>query len=133
MYVKIPDATVLNFGDRIVLYCTTDAAQSVYAPVEQLSDGSVVNELPVMPAAFIRTNASYNRNDWFEFALMNNDNTYAGTVWTITDPDGVKTSKKQADFEFQLTKTGTYRIEAAVAPTAGAAVVETIVAHIKVN
>ena len=86
-----------------------------------------------MPVAFIEVEDSYTRGDYFNFKLKNNDTRYLGTIWKITDPDGNVVSLPQSEWEFKLTKSGTYRIEAAVAQTVGAAVEETIVTHIKVN
>ena len=124
----------MAFGDKIVLYCTTDEAKTVFEPFKGRKDGTTLNSLPVMPAAFIKTEASYNVGDYFQFELMNNGYMYSGTVWKITAPDGTVTSGvAQSAREFQLSQTGTYKIEAAVAPSAGDAVVETITTYITVN
>ena len=133
--IKLHDpSTPIEFGDKIVLYCTSDEGQSSYEPIKGRIDGSVVSELPIMPAAFIKTDAEYNVNDYFQFELMNNDYVYAGTVWKITAPDGTITSNlAQSTREFKLTQTGTYKIEAAVKATVGGALVETITTYITVN
>ena len=133
MLVKVPNGTSLDFGDRIVLYCTTDFGQTVFGPTRIDPTSSSLIELPVMPTAFIKTNASYAKNDWFDFVLINHMSTYDGAVWTITDPDGNAATLLQSDREFQLTKAGRYKIEAAVAPTLGADVTETIVTYITVE
>ena len=135
--IKLPDSPkpTIEFGDRIVLYCTTDEAQEVFEPVKELKDGSVLNALPIIPAAFMKTNPSgYSLNDYFEFELMNNDYVYAGTVWTITEPDGtINSGLAQSSRRFQFTQTGTYKIEAAVAPTVGGDIIETITTYITVS
>ena len=71
--------------------------------------------------------------DYFEFRLKNNKDRYAGTVWTVTAPDGIKESYEQADREFRLTQAGRYKIEAAVAPKVGSSVIERVVAVINVR
>lgn len=124
----------MSLGDRIVLQYTTDDENTVW----QQAEGSVtaerfIDELPLMPAAFIRTKASYQLNDWFDLALMNHDKIYAGTEWTFTDPDGNAVTIRQSDDEFQLTKKGRWKIEAAVAPAVGDPVTETLVTYIKVQ
>ena len=132
--LSLSESISIALGDRIVIYCTTDVGKTVYEPIQYCLDGSVLNELPLVPAAFIKKkNTSYKQNDWFVFELINNDYLYAGTVWTITDPDGTQVVKQQSDKEFQFTKTGQYKIEAATASTAGSAVIEKIVTYITVN
>jgi len=133
LYIQLPDNPVIAFGDKIVIYCTTDEDQTVYEPIKELTDGTVLNALPVMPVAFIKTEDSYDVNDWFTFELMNNDYVYAGTKWTITAPDGTVTENiAQSQRWFQLTQSGEYKIQAAVAPSEGDAVVENITAIIYV-
>ena len=102
---------------------------TAYAPV-----GALIDELPLLPAAFIKTDAAYHVGDYFQFKLLNNDYLYAGTVWKITAPDGtVSSNLEQSLIEFQLTQAGAYKIEAAVAPVEGDPVVETITTYIEVN
>ena len=95
----------------------------------------MVDELPLLPAAFIKTeDMGYNLNDWFKFELVNNDYLYSGTVWKITEPDGtVIDNLPQSNQLFILPQTGTYKIEAAVAPEVGEDVVETITTYITVS
>ncbi|MBO4340038.1 MAG: C10 family peptidase [Bacteroidales bacterium] len=128
------------FGDKIVMQYTTDETDAnpdnwawetitAYAPV-----GALIDELPLLPAAFIKTDAAYHVGDYFQFKLLNNDYLYAGTVWKITAPDGtVSSNLEQSLIEFQLTQAGAYKIEAAVAPVEGDPVVETITTYIEVN
>ena len=136
-YVNEWDFTItgpLAFGDKLAVYYTDNEAQTNYVKMTGPRDGTCVWELPVMPAAFIKTDAEYNVNDYFQFELMNNDYVYAGTVWKITAPDGTITSNlAQSTREFKLTQTGTYKIEAAVKATVGGALVETITTYITVN
>jgi len=134
LYLLVPGGTSIDFGDRIVLYCSTNPEMTIFRPLTGPNDGTIVCELPVMPVPFIKTDASYSVGDYFHFQLMNLDTQYMGTEWTITDPDKNKTSNiPQSQREFRLTKSGTYKIEAAVAPKVGAAVVETVVTYILVN
>ena len=124
----------LAFGDYMMVYYTTNDAMNEWAPLEiNGKPCDIVFELPVFPAAFIKTEASYSLNDWFEFALKNHADPYAGTIWTITDPSGNAVTMKQSEQEFQFTKKGTWKVEAAVAATEGGTVTETIVTTIKVN
>ena len=117
-----------SFGDRIVCcYKDGDEWKILPGPV-----GTAIAEWPLMPATFIKTEATYSQNDYFSFELMNNDYLYAGTVWTITDPDGTSVVKQQSDKEFQLTMSGTYKIQAAVAEKVGDPLKETIVTYITV-
>ncbi len=86
-----------------------------------------------MPAAFIATESSYQRGDYFPFHLKNQDRLYVGTVWTITAPDGTVTPIPQSTVGFTFTQSGQYKIEAAVAPSVGADVVETLVTYVTVH
>ncbi len=121
------------FGDKIVLYCTTDEAKTVFEPFKGHKDGTTLNSLPVMPAAFIKTEASYNVGDYFQFELMNNGYMYSGTVWTITLEGGSAVVKNQSELRYQLTDPGTYKIEATVKEATSMQVKETITAYITVN
>lgn len=126
-YVSIPQ---VSFGDRVAYYYEDGSNWEV---LKASVHGTVIDEWPLMPAAFIATEDSYSVGDYFEFRLKNNDYRYTGTIWTIIDPDGESTACPQSDRDFQLTKAGCYKIEAAVAPTLGAAVTETIVTYITVE
>ena len=123
----------ITFGDKIVLQYASDQFSGGWADVKSLNDGSLICEWPLMPAAFIRTEASYAVGDYFTFSLKNIDTLYAGTVWTVTAPNGVKTVYQQADKEFCLTQAGKYKIDAAIAPTVGGDVTEHVVAVINVQ
>ena len=124
----------LKFGDKLAVYYTDNEAKDHFVKMTGPRDGTCVWELPVIPAAFIKTKADYDQYDYFEFELLNNDYLYAGTVWTITEPDGtINIGLAQSSREFQLTQVGTYKIEAAVAPTVGDPVVETITTYITVD
>ena len=125
-YVEIPS---FKFGDKVICLFDDNGAWKQLTAVR----GEAIAEWPLAPAAFIDTKDSYDVGDWFQFELTNHDYQYAGTVWTITEPDGTKVVKKHADFEYQLTKAGEYRIEAAVAPALNAGVVEILVANIMVG
>jgi len=132
LYVTITED--LEFGDRLALYYTDDDDWTHFVRMGGSVDGSTVLELPVMPAAFIKTEATYKVGDYFQFQLMNNDYQYLGTNWTITLPDnGLTALYAQSDREFYLAQPGTYKIEAAVAPAEGDPVVETLVTYITVT
>ena len=82
LYIELPSESTVQFGDKIVIYCTTDAEKSIgsLAPVRHRLDGTVVNELPVMPAAFIKVNPlGYSVNDYFQLQLANYDYAYDAT------------------------------------------------------
>lgn len=117
----------LALGDRFAFYYKPNGEQE-YRQVRGLSSSSSVEEAPVFPAAFIKTEASYSRNDYFYFRLINHDYTYDDAVWTIRDKDGVVTTCSQSQERFQFTKSGKYTIK--VKPKDGG---ETIVTVINVN
>ena len=124
----------MSLGDRIVLQYTVDDRNEVWQQAKgTVADDSFIYELPLIPLAFIQTEDSYKVGDWFEFALMNHDQIYAGTRWTFTDPDGKAVTIDQSEWEFQLTKKGLWIIEAAVAPEVGAAPVKTITTYVEVK
>ena len=131
--LTIPSDYKPSFGDRIVLIYTEDGTvyKLVNSPLNA-SYASIITEWPLIPVPFIATAASYKKDDYFEFRLKNHGCNFADTQWTITDPDDVSVVKPQADCMFQLTKKGTYKIEAAVKP-AGGSVVETLVTYIEVK
>lgn len=122
-----------SFGDKLVGYYSTDAANTAWEKVRYPENGTMVGELPMMPAAFIHTESSYSAGDWFEFRLRNYDAPYAGTVWTITAPDGARQTFNQSEAECRLSQAGKYKLEAAIAPKAGADIVERLVAVITVR
>jgi hypothetical protein len=124
----------MSLGDRIVLQYTIDEKNEVWQQAKGLvADDSFIDELPLIPLAFIRTEDSYKVGDWFDLRLMNHDRIYAGTKWTFTDPDGKVVTIDQSEREFQLTKKGIWTIEAAVALEPGTDPVKTITTHIEVK
>ena len=122
-----------SFGDGIVAYFSTNDAATEWEKVLYPNDGTVVGELPLMPATFIQTESSYSVGDYFEFCLKNNRDRYAGTVWTVTAPDGTKATYNQAEREFPLSQAGKYKIDAAVATEVGGTVTEHVVTVITVQ
>ena len=118
------------FGDRIVGYFRS--GQQAEVPIEAEGDGSIHADLPLVPAAFIDTKASYAVGDRFPLRIKNYDKLYAGTRWTITAPDGTVSTLPQSVQAFVFTQAGRYRIKAAVAPSEGAAVTEQVVAYVTV-
>ena len=125
-YGRIDD---ISLGYVVVCYYEDGGAWKL---LSTSNPDSTISEWPLVPVPFIDADNLYAVGSYFPFKLKNNDSPYSGTVWTITDPDGDKVVKNQADDEFQFTKAGTYRVEAAVAPAVGEVVVETIVALVKV-
>lgn len=123
----------LAFGDKVVAFYTPGSPRKRLE--QEFLDCDYVSELPVYPAAFIKTKNSYAVGDVFEFKLMNSDYHYAGTVWTITKPDGSSVNMAQNIGAFQLKDVGTYKIQAAVAIEVGPAypVIETLVTNIVVH
>ncbi len=128
--------TGISFGDQLVCFYKEDLTKDDnVASAWKLLPGPIATAIsawPLTPAAFIKTESSYSLNDWFVFELMNNNYIYPKTTWTITDPDGQTTTYQQSDKEFQLTKTGKYKIQAATAQTAGT-VIENLVTIINVG
>ena len=128
--VSVPS---FSFGDRIVAYFSTNDAATEWEKVVYPYDGTVVGELPLMPATFIQSESAYAVGDYFEFRLKNNKDRYTGTVWTVTAPDGTKATYSQADREFPLSQAGKYKIDAAVAAEVGGTVTEHVVTVITVQ
>jgi len=116
----------LALGDKYAFYYRPTGGE--YKQVLGLAASSAITEVPVYPAAFIKTEASYAKDDYFYFRLTNHDYTYSDAVWTIKDKDGVVTTCPQSEERFKLTKTGKYTIK--VTPVEGG---ETLVAVINVN
>ena len=137
IYFDAGDALTVDYdfalGDKIILQYTTD--ESVWAKIESAtSPSALIDELPLMPASFIKTESEYHIGDYFQFRLMNNDIKYMDTDWTITRmDDGTSVVRNQSDWEYQFTQTGTYKIEAAVKAISEGAVVETIVTYVVVD
>ena len=98
--VTLPKDFVPEFGDKIVLYCSTDADMKVFEPITLREDGTMIGELPLLPVPFIKRETAYQVGDYFVF---------------------------------RLTAPGRYRIEAAVAPSADAAVTDRIMTYIDVR
>lgn len=121
----------LALGDCIALYY--HAGNGVLKPIPFDSDGEIIGEFPVAPMAFIQTKGSYLIDEFFLLTIANYGAKYAGTVWTITYPDGQRVQKPQSYDSFQLTQTGRYKIEAAIAETVGGEVLERVVTFVTVE
>lgn len=130
-YVQIPE---IGFGDKVVYYYEEGKNTEKWKILASTYYGSSVYEWPLMPVPFICTEPDYRVGDYFTFRLMNYNKRYLGTVWTIRDPDNL-TSKKypQSNKEYQFTKPGVYKIEAAIADKVGGSVVERLVTYITVK
>lgn len=129
----VPSDISLALGDCIALYFNCGGSTLDLKPMPFDDDGSVIGEIPIVPVAFIRTNSSYAKDDIFPLKIANYGAKYAGTVWTITYPDGNRVSIPQSYDSFQLTQSGRYKIEAAIAPSAGGAVAERVVTYVDVS
>ena len=130
----IPANTKIDFGDRIVVCYSSGSNSTNYVEIPYDDDGEIIGEIPLeTPAAFIKRQSTYHVGDYFPFALEYYGDFYAGTTWTITDPDGLKVTKPQSYQSYCLRKTGRYKIDAAIAPSIGADVVEHVVMVIEVQ
>ncbi|MBO4625421.1 MAG: C10 family peptidase [Bacteroidales bacterium] len=114
------------FGDKFAMFYKE--GDSDYQKIEFDNPSLGPCEIPIYPAAFIKTEASYSTGDYFYFRLTNHNYSYADAAWIITDPSGNTTKWVQREDRFQLTKSGKYTIK--VTPYEGA---ETIVVVINVN
>lgn len=128
--LTIPD---FSFGDKIVGYYSINDSNTEWTRIIAATDGSIIEELPVTPAAFIKTDASYTVGDFFTLQIMNYGACFAGTIWTFTSPDGSISAVPQSDEIFQFKYKGEYRIEAAIAPYVGSDTVEHVVAKVVVR
>ena len=122
----------ISFGDKLVGYYQKDDT-GTKERIQASSDGSLVEEMPLTPAAFIQTKGTYDEGDRFQLKLKNYGSPYAGTIWTFTDPDGNTTTVNQSVGDYRFTQAGTYKIAAAIAPSPGADVVETVIAFVTVR
>ena len=122
----------ISFGDKLVGYFQKDD-NGTKERIQASSDGSLVEEMPLTPAAFIQTKGTYDEGDRFQLKLKNYGSPYAGTIWTFTDPDGNTTTVNQSVGDYRFTQAGTYKIAAAIAPSPGADVVETVIAFVTVR
>ena len=132
LYSWIPDDFTFSFGDRIAMFYTQDEGETK-VPLVIKGSGTVIGEIPLFPVAFIKTDGNLRAGDWMKLEIKNYDQFYAGTVWTITAPNGTVTTVLQAEEEFELTQSGKYKIEAAIAPEEGAEVVERLVTVVTVR
>lgn len=117
------DGAVL--GDRYVPYYHAYEG-APYEPIFSPDPSAILTEIPAFPAAFIRTESSYSRGDYFYFRLMNQDYPYPDAEWTITLPSGLVKQIGQVEDRFRLSSSGTYKIKVETAQ-------ETIVTTITVN
>lgn len=118
------------FGNRFVAYYTDGSdLREVKAP----DNGLYAGELPVIPAAFIKTKSQYAPGDLFEFQLKNYGKRYAGTTWTITGPDGDSTVVSQSSGEYRFPKSGKYKIVASIKASADSDIVENVVTFVTVR
>ena len=121
-----------EFGDKIIVQYKNDDLKWEKVKAAATPD-ALIDELPLMPAAFIKTENSYSVGDYFQFQLMNNVVKYSASTWTITKEGGSPTVISQAEQEYRFIEAGTYKIEAAVKATATSDVVETITTYVTVN
>ena len=123
-----------SFGDRLAIFYPADVTTGA-APVKITASntGELLDEIPLVPAAFIKTETSYAVGDCILLQLLNYGAPYAGTQWTFTAPDGTVSRVAQSAREFRFTQAGRYKVVAAIAPTEGADVVENVVAYISVQ
>ena len=118
------------FGNRFVAYYSDgNDLRAIKAP----DNGLYAGELPVIPAAFIKTKSRYAPGDLFEFRLMNYGKRYAGTTWTITGPDGDSAVVSQSSGEYRFAKSGKYKIVASIKASADSEIVENVVTFVTVE
>jgi hypothetical protein len=129
----VPSDISLALGDCIALYFNCGGSTLDLKPMPFDDDGSVIGEIPIVPVAFIRTNSSYAKDDIFPLKIANYGAKYAGTVWTITYPDGNRVSIPQSYDSFQFTQSGKYKIEAAIKATDNGPVIERVVTIVNVS
>lgn len=70
--------------------------------------------LPIFPAAFIKTKASYSVGDYFVFQLTNHSYQYDAATWTVTDPGGTSTDYTMDDYRVKLSTAGEYKITVSI-------------------
>lgn len=129
--VEISTPSNLSFGDKYVLYYRFDSNME-YRPVVNERKDKVLSEAAVYPTAFIQTQASYKKGDYFVFELTNNGYKYGYSSWTVTDPSGNVNTYSQDDYHVLLDKAGEYKI-AVLTELPDTYEVETIVTYITVS
>jgi len=112
-------------GDKFAMFYKNE--EDVLTPIEGDTVGRILTEVPLYPAAFIKTEDSYAVGDYFVFALTNHNYQYNDATWTITTPGGVSTDYAQQDNRVLLTAAGDYKIEVTIPGQ------EKVTAYIHVN
>lgn len=114
-------------GDRLAYYYKADEEEEYYL-IGLVNPARGLEEYPLAPAAFIKTESAYSVGDYFYFLLINHGYSYKDAIWSITDPAGNTTIYNQDDGRMKLTTSGKYKIK--VTPVEGE---ESIVAVINVK
>lgn len=100
----------LSLGQQIGAYYK-EAGKDTYYPFSYSPKGvSGLTSLPIFPAAFIKTEASYSVGDYFVFQLTNHSYQYDTATWTVTEPGGTSSDYTMEDYHVKLTSVGEYKI-----------------------
>jgi len=101
-------------GQQISMYYK-ESGKDTYYPFSY--EPKIVNgfiALPIFPAAFIKTKASYSVGDYFVFQLTNHNYQYDTATWTVTDPSGTSTDYTMDDYRVELSTAGEYKITVSI-------------------
>ena len=126
-YYYVFDEDDIGFGDRLVAYYTLDE-QYYEQLVAYINDGTVLEEMPVVPMPYIRPDVGYTAGEVFPLRLFNCDTIYPYAVWKFTAPSGTKTTVNQYETKYDLNEVGQYSVTVKPYPEA-----ETVATHFYVS
>lgn len=101
-------------GQQISMYYKESGKDTYYPFSYEPKKVNGFIALPIFPAAFIKTKASYSVGDYFVFQLTNHSYQYDAATWTVTDPGGTSTDYTMDDYRVELSTKGEYKITVSI-------------------
>ena len=124
VWFSIGKPSDVQLGDKLAFYYKPEG-EVEYKKIGLVNPSVGIDELALMPAAFIKTKANYSVNEYFYFRLTNHDSSYENAQWTITDPLKITETYLQEVDRIQLTQPGKYTIK--VTPVEGGETIVTVI------